>query len=55
MGLPAFWIMFAIILGGGLFGVIGMFLGVPLFAVIFTIGKEILKERLKIKEVREEK
>ena len=55
MGLPAFWIMFAIILGGGLFGVIGMFLGVPLFAVIFTIGKEILKEKLKIKEVREEK
>ena len=35
VGLPSFWIMFAIIIGGGLFGFIGMVLGVPVFAVIY--------------------
>lgn len=36
-GLPAFWVMFAIFLGGGLFGFSGMLLGVPVFAVIYTL------------------
>lgn len=35
VGLPSFWIMFAIIIGGGLFGFIGMVLGVPVFAIIY--------------------
>ena len=34
--LASFWVMFAIIVGGGLFGILGMILGVPLFAVIYT-------------------
>ena len=33
-GLSPVWIIFAIIVGGGLFGVLGMFLGVPVVAVI---------------------
>ena len=33
-GLASFWVMFAIIVGGGLFGVAGMVLGVPTFAII---------------------
>ena len=35
VGLPSFWVMFAIILGGGLFGFIGMLIGVPVFALIY--------------------
>ncbi len=35
LGLSALWIIFAIFLFGGLFGMFGMFLGVPLFAVIY--------------------
>ncbi len=35
VGLSALWIMFAIFLFGGLFGVLGMMLGVPVFAVIY--------------------
>ena len=54
MGLPAFWVMFAIILGGGLFGVVGMFLGVPVFAVLFTLLKELLIERYKAKHIQTE-
>lgn len=36
-GLTAFWVMFAILLGGGLFGVAGMLLGVPTFSVLYSI------------------
>ncbi len=39
MGLPSLWIMFAIIVGGGLFGIIGMFIGVPVFSVIYILAK----------------
>ncbi len=35
LGLSALWIIFAIFLFGGLFGFMGMVLGVPLFAVIY--------------------
>ena len=33
-GLRPLWVIFSITLGGYLFGVVGMFLGVPVFAVI---------------------
>ncbi len=36
-GLSSFWVLFAILLFGGLFGFIGMIVGVPLFAVIYDI------------------
>lgn len=39
--LPPVWIMIAIITMGGLFGVFGMFFGVPIFAVFFTLIKEL--------------
>jgi len=35
LGLSALWIIFAIFLFGGLFGFVGMVLGVPIFAVIY--------------------
>lgn len=34
-GLSNFWVMFAIVVGGGLFGIVGMLVGVPAFAVIY--------------------
>ena len=50
MGLPALWIMFAIMIGGGFFGVPGMFFGVPVFAVIYVLIKEKVHRTLKEKE-----
>ena len=35
-GLSSFWVIVAILVGGGMWGVIGMFVGVPLFACIYT-------------------
>lgn len=37
IGLPPAWVLAAIVLGGGLLGMTGLLLGVPLAAVIFTI------------------
>jgi predicted PurR-regulated permease PerM len=51
LGLPTLWIMFAIIVGGGLFGILGMFLGVPVFAVIYVIIKETIALKLKDKGI----
>lgn len=39
-GLSAFWVVFAILIGGGLFGFMGMLLGVPTFAVIYYLLRE---------------
>ena len=48
-GLSAFWVVFAILLGGGLFGVVGMILGVPTFAVIYYIVNMVINHRLEEK------
>ena len=45
-GLSNFWVMFAIVVGGGLFGVIGMLVGVPAFAVIYYAFAIIVNHRL---------
>ena len=52
-GLPALWVMFAILVGGGIFGIIGMFIGVPAFAVIYKFTKEYLENRLREKNLPE--
>lgn len=36
-GLSGFWVTFAILLFGGLWGIMGMIIGVPLFAVIYDV------------------
>ena len=35
-GLTSFWVMFAILIGGGMFGFLRMLLGVPVFALILS-------------------
>lgn len=53
-GLSSFWVIFAILLGGGLFGFIGMLFGVPTFAVIYYIVNEILKYLLRKRDLPQE-
>ena len=52
-GLPAFWVMFSIIVGGGLFGFAGMLLGVPVFAVIYTLCGDAIRALLTKKSLPE--
>lgn len=50
-GLSSFWVVFAILIGGGVFGIPGMIIGVPVFAVIFYIIRNILNYALKRKQL----
>ena len=47
VNLSAFWTLFAILLFGGLWGVLGMLVGVPLFAVIYDIARKLIIHNLK--------
>ena len=46
-GLAPFWVIFSILIGGGLFGFPGMLLGVPAFGVLYYITKRIVEHLLK--------
>lgn len=52
MGLPGLWVMFAILFGGGYFGIVGMFLGVPFFAVIYLLMKRFVDRRLESDQIK---
>ena len=52
IGISAFWILFSILVAGKLLGVVGMIIGVPLFAIIYSITKEIIEEKLKKKGLK---
>lgn len=47
VGLPGMWVLMAVTVGGSLFGILGMLLGVPVFSVIYTILKNDTEKRLK--------
>ncbi len=53
--LSPFWIIFAILIGGGLFGVMGMFLGAPALAVILLEINRLIDRRIREKEKESEK
>ncbi|MBS6882948.1 MAG: AI-2E family transporter [Clostridiaceae bacterium] len=46
-GLSSFWVMFAILVFGGVFGFVGMAVGVPLFAVLYTMATEAVNNLLR--------
>lgn len=54
VGLSGLWVLFAITVGGGLFGIPGMILGLPTFAVIYVLFKNEVKRRIDLKEVKTE-
>lgn len=45
IGLPGIWVLASVTLGGGLYGIMGMMLGVPLAATIYKIGFEYIESR----------
>ncbi len=50
-GLSAFWVIFSILLGGGLFGFVGMIMGVPTFALFYYIVQTLVEQKLKKKKL----
>ncbi|NLT14138.1 MAG: AI-2E family transporter [Clostridiales bacterium] len=49
VGLSGFWVLFSILLFGGLFGFVGLLLGVPIFAVIYASIRDYNKKQLEEK------
>lgn len=54
VGLSALWVLFAVIVGGGLFGIKGMIFGLPVFSVIYELAKQYTNKRLKEKQIMNE-
>ena len=46
IGMSAFWILFSLLVAAKVMGFIGMIIGVPLFAIIYSIIKEIIEDKL---------
>lgn len=40
VGLPAIWVLFAIVVGSGLFGIVGTFFSVPVMSFIYVVLRE---------------
>jgi len=52
VGLPGIWVMFAVLVGGELFGLPGIVLGVPATSVCYVLFGEAVSRRLKKKELK---
>ena len=53
-GLASFWVLFSILLFGGLFGFAGMVLGVPVFAMIYSILRCLVNRGLRRRGLTED-
>ncbi len=51
VGLPGIWVLVAITVGGGLFGIIGMLVFVPIVSVIYTLLRKDVNIKLKEKNI----
>lgn len=55
VGLPSLWVLVAVTLGSSMFGVVGMLMFIPLFSTAYTLIKEDVNKRNKVKEHTKEK
>lgn len=54
IGLSALWVLFAVSIGGGLFGIPGMVFGLPTFSVIYELLRRWVNQRIKDKQKKVE-
>lgn len=50
-GLPGMWVLAGITVGGGLFGIVGMLIGVPITATFYKILQQSVNARIKEKKI----
>ena len=53
-GLSSFWGIFSITLFGGIWGILGMIVGVPIFAILFAFMKSLIETKLSAKKLSPE-
>lgn len=54
IGISAFWILFSILVAGKVLGIVGMIIGVPLFAIFYSIVKIFIEGKLEKKGLKTE-
>ena len=54
INLPSMWVLLAVTVGGGLFGVIGMLTAVPITSIVYTLLGEITGKRLRARGIAPE-
>lgn len=54
VGLPPIYVMIAIVIGGGAFGIVGMLTGAPILAALYVLIEGLVKRRLKERDAPEE-
>lgn len=54
IGLSSFWVLFSLLIFGGLFGVVGMIIGVPIFSILYSFINGLIKRRLSQKHLPED-
>ncbi len=52
VGLPAIWVLMAVTVGGGLMGIVGMLIFIPITSVIYTLFRAFINRRLEEKKIR---
>lgn len=52
IGLSGVWVLAALLIGGSLFGLMGMLLGIPAFAVIYTLVRTMTNKRLNKRKIK---
>ncbi len=51
VGLSSVWVLLAIVIGGGFFGIMGMVFAVPIFALLYSILSDVINSRLAKKNI----
>ena len=52
VGLPGIWVLVSVAVGGDLFGIIGMLLGLPTASVLYTLFKQNVYKKLDEKGIK---
>ncbi len=53
-GLPSFWVLFSIMLFGGLFNLVGILIAVPCFTIIYELARDYVESKLRKKNLPDE-
>jgi len=51
IGLPGIWVLLAVIVGGSVYGIMGVIIGIPLCSVVYILLRNWIKARLKKKNI----
>lgn len=49
IGIPSIWVLFSITVGGSLMGILGMFISIPVFSVLYVLLKDYVHQSLRKK------